>query len=51
VWADDTFAKCSDLVKSRLGYNVRDYKDPDEMLCDNRNWKSGNYDMTNASIK
>lgn len=50
VWADDTFANASDLVKSRLGYNVRNYKDPDEMFTDNRNWKSGNYDMTNTGI-
>ena len=50
VWANDTFANCSDLVKSRLGYNVRTYKDPDEMFTDDRNWKSGNYDMSNLRI-
>lgn len=51
VWADDTFAAASDLVKQRLGFNVRNYKDPDEMFTDNRNWKSGNYDMTNLDIR
>jgi ectoine hydroxylase-related dioxygenase (phytanoyl-CoA dioxygenase family) len=50
VWADDTFAHCSDLVKGRLGYKVRNYRDPDEMFTDDRNWKSGNYDMSNTSI-
>lgn len=51
VWADDTFVDCSDLIKSRLGYNVRTYSDPDEMFTDNRNWKSGNYDTTNIGIQ
>jgi len=51
VWADETFENCSDLVKSRLGYNVRNYKNPDEMLSDNRNWKSGNYDTSNIQIR
>ena len=51
VWADDTFANASDRVKARLGYNVRAYKDPDEMLTTNRNWKSGNYDLANCRIK
>jgi ectoine hydroxylase-related dioxygenase (phytanoyl-CoA dioxygenase family) len=51
VWADDTFANASNLVKGRLGYNVRSYKDPDEMLTDNRNWKSGNYDTKNTNIR
>lgn len=51
VWADDVFLNCSDLVKSRLGYNVRTYKDPDEMFTDNRNWKSGNYDTSNIVIR
>ena len=51
VWASDTFSNCSDLVKGRLGYNVRTYKDPDEMFTDNRNWKSGNYDTSNISIR
>ena len=39
------------IVKSRLGYNVRTYTDPDEMLTDNRKWKSGNYDTSNIKIK
>lgn len=51
VWHDDTFANCSDRVKQRLGYNVRTYKDPDEMFTEDRNWKSGNYDMSNTGIK
>lgn len=51
VWSTDTFNDCSDLVKSRLGYNVRNYKHPDEMFVDNRNWKSGNYDMSNTLIR
>lgn len=51
VWQDDTFADASDIVKSRLGYNVRNYKDPDEMLSDDRKWKSGNYDTNNANIR
>ena len=51
VWADDTFANCSDLVKGRLGYNVRTYIDPDEMFTDNRKWKSGNYDTSNICIR
>jgi len=50
VWSDDTFQNCSDLVKGRLGYNVRTYNDPDEMFTDDRNWKSGNYDMSNIGI-
>lgn len=51
VWADDTFENCSELVKNRLGYNVRTYTDPDEMLSDNRKWKSGNYDTSNVCIR
>ncbi len=51
VWADNTFDNATDLVKQRLGFNVRNYKDPDEMFTDNRNWKSGNYDMSNTEIK
>ena len=51
VWNDDLFANCSDLVKSRLGYNVRDYDDPDDMFTDDRNWKSGNYDTRNITIR
>jgi ectoine hydroxylase-related dioxygenase (phytanoyl-CoA dioxygenase family) len=51
VWQGGTFQNCSDLVKSRLGYNVRTYKDPDEMFSDNRNWKSGNYDIANIRIR
>lgn len=51
VWADDRFENCSDLVKSRLGYNVRAYKDPDEMFTDNRKWKSGNYSIENTRIR
>lgn len=51
VWATDTFANCSDLVKSRLGYNVKTYVDPDEMLTDTRNWKSGNYNVQNSNIR
>jgi len=51
VWSSDTFANCSDLVKARLGFNVRNYKNPDEMFTENRNWKSGNYDMTNTLIR
>ena len=51
VWSDDTFENCSDLVKARLGFNVRNYIDPDEMFTDNRNWKSGNYDTNNIYIR
>ena len=51
VWSNDTFANCSELVKNRLGYNVRTYIDPDEMFTDNRNWKSGNYDTSNIYIR
>jgi ectoine hydroxylase-related dioxygenase (phytanoyl-CoA dioxygenase family) len=51
VWRDDAFANASDLVKNRLGYNVRSYKNPDEMLTKNRNWKSGNYDISNIGIQ
>lgn len=51
VWSDETFVNNSEILKSRLGYNVRVYKDPDEMLTDNRKWKSGNYDTTNISIR
>ena len=51
VWTTDTFVNCSDIVKSRFGYNVRKYEHPDEMFCDDRNWKSGNYDMKNTSIR
>jgi ectoine hydroxylase-related dioxygenase (phytanoyl-CoA dioxygenase family) len=51
VWADNTFDNCSDLVKQRLGYNVRTYKNPDEMFTDNRKWKSGNYDTSNTHIR
>ena len=51
IWAGDTFQNCSQLIKNRLGYNVRTYQDPDEMLTDNRNWKSGNYDVTNVCIR
>jgi ectoine hydroxylase-related dioxygenase (phytanoyl-CoA dioxygenase family) len=51
VWEDDTFAHCSELVKNRLGYRVRTYRDPDEMFTDKRNWQSGNYDTSNISIK
>lgn len=50
VWSDETFINCSDLIKKRLGYNVRTYKDPDEMLTDDRKWKSGNYDTKNIQI-
>ena len=50
VWADEAFAGASDLVKMRLGYNVRSYTDSDEMLTEDRRWKSGNYDLTNTSI-
>jgi ectoine hydroxylase-related dioxygenase (phytanoyl-CoA dioxygenase family) len=51
VWNNDTFSSASDLVKSRLGYNVRNYQDPDEMLSEERKWKSGNYDTNNACIR
>jgi ectoine hydroxylase-related dioxygenase (phytanoyl-CoA dioxygenase family) len=51
VWTKDTFENCSDLVKSRLGYNVRTYSDPDEMLTNDRKWKSGNYDTSNVYIR
>jgi ectoine hydroxylase-related dioxygenase (phytanoyl-CoA dioxygenase family) len=51
VWNDDTFALASDLVKSRLGYNVRCYDDPDEMLTDDRRWRSGNYNIDNTLIE
>lgn len=48
VWATDTFSSCSDRVKSRLGYGVRTYVDPDEMLTDDRKWRSGNYDTSSV---
>lgn len=51
VWNDDTFENCSELVKNRLGYNVRNYKHPDEMFTDDRKWKSGNYDTNNIIIR
>jgi len=51
VWSSSIFDHCDDLVKARLGYNVRNYKHPDEMLTEDRNWKSGNYDMSNALIR
>jgi ectoine hydroxylase-related dioxygenase (phytanoyl-CoA dioxygenase family) len=51
VWATDAFSNCSELVKSRLGYNVRTYHDPDEMFTENRNWKSGNYNTSNINIR
>lgn len=51
IWSSDTFSNCSELVKSRLGYNVRSYKHPDEMFTENRNWKSGNYDTSNIIIR
>lgn len=56
VWADPDYSQRietfgSSLVKRRLGYNVRTYTDPDEMFTDDRNWKSGNYDMTNTRIR
>jgi ectoine hydroxylase-related dioxygenase (phytanoyl-CoA dioxygenase family) len=51
LWHDEKFEKSSDLVKSRLGYNVRTYKHPDEMFSDERKWKSGNYTMDNTHIK
>lgn len=51
VWATDAFAGCSDLVKQRLGYNVRTYGHPDEMFTDDRKWKSGNYDTSNIRIR
>ena len=51
VWSDSKFENCSDIVKHRLGYNVRNYKHPDEMLTEDRNWKSGNYDTSNIFIK
>lgn len=50
MWHDDKYNNCSDLVKSRLGYNVRTYNDPSEMFCDERKWKSGNYTMENVYI-
>lgn len=42
-WSDGRYEGCSDLVKKRMGYNVRCYSHPDEMLSHDRNWKSGNY--------
>ena len=51
LWNDDFFEGCSDLVKSRLGYNVRTYNHPDEMFCEERKWKSGNYTMKNTKIR
>ncbi len=50
VWAEGLFNDASERVKSRLGYNVRSYVDPDEMLTLDRKWKSGNYDTTNVRI-
>lgn len=51
VWASGKFDHCSDIVKQRLGYNVRNYKEPEEMFNDNRKWTSGNYTMDNTRIK
>lgn len=51
VWSTDKFLNCSDLAKKRLGYSVRTYVDPDEMLSDDRKWKSGNYDISNLRIR
>ena len=51
VWRNSNFDSCSELIKSRLGYNVRTYENPDEMFCEDRKWKSGNYTMENSSIK
>lgn len=50
-WQDNQFENCSDIVKQRLGYNVRNYKNPSEMFEEDRKWKSGNYDMSNVRIK
>lgn len=50
MWHDEKYNNCSNLVKSRLGYNVRTYNDPGEMFCDERKWKSGNYTMENCYI-
>jgi ectoine hydroxylase-related dioxygenase (phytanoyl-CoA dioxygenase family) len=50
LWHNDKYEKYSDLAKSRLGYNVRTYKDPAEMFCEERKWKSGNYTMENTNI-
>lgn len=51
VWSSKTFDDCDELTKNRLGYSVRNYTDPDEMLTDNRKWKSGNYDTSNIQIR
>lgn len=51
MWRDNSFENCSDLVKSRLGYNVRTYNNPDEMYCEERRWKSGNYTMKNTDVR
>lgn len=51
VWIKNTFENCSELIKNRLGYSVRTYADADEMLTENRKWKSGNYDTSNLHIR
>lgn len=51
MWHSKKYEKFSDTIKSRLGYNVRTYKNSSEMLCDNRKWKSGNYTMDNVHIR
>lgn len=50
IWTDEYYESASAKIKERLGYNVRTYSHPDEMMSDDRKWKSGNYDMTNMSI-
>lgn len=51
MWNNNRYGKCSDLVKSRLGYNVRTYNNPEEMFSEDRRWKSGNYKMDNTHIE
>lgn len=53
VWQQDEFDWDweSDAFRDRIGQRVRSYSDPDEMLTDDRKWKSGNYDVTNCRIR
>ena len=47
-WGTDVFEGAAPRVKARLGYNVRSYTDPDEIVraAGARKWTSGNYDTT-----
>ena len=50
-WQDNSLVDVSDIAKARLGFNVRTYQNPDEMLQEDRKWKSGNYDVSNTYIR